>query len=138
MHYNDRHKFIIVNYKKQKNFNVIVMNYKIFSTYIQRQINRLFREFRHFVKIYVNDIVVFSRTKVENDVHLRKIFEILSENNIFIKFIKTFLNYSSISFFDQKIDFLNFATSKKKFKTIVKFRFSRIFRQFETYLDLID
>ena len=114
------------------------MNYKNSSTYVQRQIDRLFREYRHFVRAYVNDIVVFFRTKIEHETHLRKVFSMLDKNNISIKFIKIFLNYSSISLFDQKIDSLNLITFEKKLKTIVKFRFSRIFRQFETYLDLID
>ena len=98
----------------------------------------MFREYRHFVRIYVNDIVVFFRTKIEHEIHLRKTFSMLNKNNISIKFIKTFLNYSSISFFDQKIDSLNLITFQKKLKTIVKFRFFRIFQQLETYFDLID
>ena len=114
------------------------MNYKNLSTYVQRQINWLFREYRHFVKIYVNDIVVFSRTKIEHEIYLRKIFSMLNKNNISIKFIKIFLNYSSVSFLDQKIDWLNLITFEEKFKTIIKFRFSRTLRQFETYFDLID
>ena len=62
----------------------------------------------------------------------------LNKNNISIKFIKIFLNYSSIFFLDQKIGSLNLITFEKKLKTIVKFRFSRILRQLETYFDLID
>ena len=107
IHFNDRHKLIVVNHKKQKSFNVTIMNYKNSSTYVQRQIDRLLREYRHFVSIYVNDIVVFSRTKIEHETYLHKVFSILDKNNILIKFIKIFLNYSSISFFDQKIDSLN-------------------------------
>ena len=98
----------------------------------------MFREYRHFVRVYVNDIVIFSRTKIEHETHLRKIFSILDKNNISIKLIKIFLNYSSISLLDQKIDSLDLITSEKKLKTIVKFRFSRTFRQLETYFDLID
>ena len=136
IYFNDRHKLTVVNHKKQKNFNVTVMNYKNSSTYVQRQIDRLLREYRHFVKTYVNDIVVFFRTKIEHETHLRKVFSMLDKNNISIKSIKIFLSYSSISLLDQKIDSLNLITSEEKLKTIVKFRFSRIFRQFETYLDL--
>ena len=138
VHSNDRHKFTVVNHKNQKSFNVIVMNYKNSSTYVQRQIDRLFREYRHFVRIYVNDIMIFSRTKIEHEAHLRKIFSILNKNNISIKLIKIFLDYSSISLLDQKIDSLDLITFEEKLKAIAKFRFSRIFRQLETYFDLID
>ena len=112
------------------------MNYKNSSTYVQRQIDRLLREYRHFVRAYVNDIVVFSRTKIEHETHLRKVFSMLNKNNISIKLIKIFLSYSSVSLFDQKIDSLDLVTFEEKLKIIAKLRFSRIFRQFETYLDL--
>ena len=117
---------------------MIVINYKNSSTYVQRQIDRLFREYFHFVRTYVNDIMIFFRTKIEHETHLRKIFSMLDKNNVSIKFIKIFLNYFSISFFDQKIDSFDLITFEEKLKTIVKFRFFRIFRQFEIYLDLID
>ena len=136
VHSNDRHKLTVVNHREQKSFNVIVMNYKNSSTYVQRQIDRLLREYRHFVRVYVNDIVVFSRTKIEHEAHLRKVFSVLDKNNISIKLIKIFLSYSSISLLDQKIDSLDLVTFEEKLKTIVKLRFSRTLRQLETYLDL--
>ena len=34
VHFNDRHKLIVVNHRKQKSFNVTVMNYKNSSTYV--------------------------------------------------------------------------------------------------------
>ena len=114
------------------------MNYKNSSTYVQRQIDRLLREYRHFARAYVNDIVVFSRTKIEHEAHLRKVFSMLDKNNISIKSIKIFLSYSSVSLLDQKIDSLDLITSEEKLKTIVKLRFFRTLRQLETYLDLID
>ena len=36
VHFKNRHKLTIVNHKKQKSFNVIVMKYKNSSTYVQR------------------------------------------------------------------------------------------------------
>ena len=95
---------------------MIVMNYKNSSTYVQRQIDRLLREYRHFVRTYVNDIVVFFRTKIEHEIHLRKVFSMLDKNNISIKLIKIFLNYSSVSFLDQKIDSFDLVTFEEKLK----------------------
>ena len=82
--------------------------------------------------------MILSCTKIEHETHLRKIFSMLNKNNVSIKLIKIFLNYSSISFFDQKIDSFDLITFEEKLKTIVKFRFSRILRQLEIYFDLID
>ena len=117
---------------------MIVMDYKNSSAYVQRQIDRLLREYRHFARAYVDDIVVFFRTKIEHEAHLRKIFSVLNKNNISIKSTKAFLGYSSVSLLGQKIDSLGLVTFEEKLKAIVKLRFSRTFRQLETYLGLTD
>ena len=93
VHLNDRYKFIVITHKKQKSFNVTIMSYKNSSTYIQKQINRLLRKFRRFVRAYVNDIIIFFKIVAKHVIHLRAIFDIVRENNIFIKFNKTFLKY---------------------------------------------
>ena len=95
---------------------------------MQKQINRLLRQQRRFVKIYVNNIIVFFKTRKKHKLYLQQMFEILIENNIFIKFIKVFIDYLSILLLNQKIDFFDLAIVEKKLKTITKFRFSRIFR----------
>ena len=58
VHSNDRHKFTVVSHREQKTFKVIVMSYKNFSVYVQRQIDRILKSFK-FVRVYVNDIVIF-------------------------------------------------------------------------------
>ena len=138
VHSNDRHKLIVVIHREQESFNVIVMNYKNSSIYVQRQINRLLRKFRRFARTYVNDIVIYFKTTKKHTQHLRFVFDMLRKNNIFIKFSKIFLNYSFVQLFDQKIDSFELSINEKKLKAIIKFSFSRILRQFEIYLSLID
>ena len=136
MYSNDCHKFIVIIYKKQKSFNVTIINYKNSFAYVQRQINRLLRKFRRFVRVYVNDIVIFSKIIVEHIIHLRKIFNMFRRNNISIKFNKIFLNYLFVQLLNQKIDFFNLLINEKKLKIIAKLSFFRILRQFEIYLKL--
>ena len=85
VHSKNRHKLTVITHRDQKNFNVIVMNYKNSSTYVQRQIDRLFRFYRVFAKIYVNDIVIHSCILQKHFEHFRKIFDMLRVNNIFLK-----------------------------------------------------
>ena len=85
----------------------------------------------------MNDIVMFFKIKEKHEQHLREVFEILIENNISIKSIKIFIDYSSISLLNQKVDFFDLITTKKKLNVIIKLRFSRIFRQLKTYLNFI-
>ena len=138
VHLNDRHKLIVINHRDQKSFNVTMMKYKNSFAYVQRQIDRFFRKLRKFVRTYVNDIVIFSCNKIEHETHLRDVFKIFVENNVSIKSTKTFLNYFFVFLLNQKIDSLNLIISKEKLRAIFKFRFFRIFRQLETYLNLTD
>ena len=135
VHSNDRHKFTVVIHREQKTFNVAIMRYRNSSVYVQKQINRILRSF-NFARAYVNDIVIFSETLDDHLLHLRKIFEVLIKNNIFINSKKTFLRYSSVSLLSQHVISLRLFTNKKKLKIIVNLRFSKILRQLKTYLDL--
>ena len=138
IHSIDRHKFIVVNHRNQESFNVTIMNYKNSSTYVQRQIDRLLRTFREFAHAYVDDIMIFSHIRKKHEFHLQRVFIVLIENNIFVKIVKAFLDYSSISLLDQKVDSFDLIIFEKKLKTISKLRFSRTLRQLEIYLSLID
>ena len=134
----DRHKLTVINHRKQKSFNVAMMNFKNSSTYVQKQIDKLLRLHWQYVKIYVNDIIVFFKTKKKHKIHLRTIFFVFKNNNIFIKFIKVFIEYFFVSLLDQKMNFLNLTIVVEKLKIIVKLRFSCNFRQLKSYLKLID
>ena len=138
VHFSNKHKFTIVNHREQKSFNVAIMNYKNSLAYVQRQINQLLRQQKRFAKIYVNDIVVFFKIKKKHERHLREIFEILTENNISIKSIKIFIDYPSISLLNQKVNFFDLTTTKKKLNVIIKLRFFRTFRQLKTYLNFTE
>ena len=126
-----------MNHRDQETFNVAIMNYKNFSTYMQRQINRILRKHRNYVKIYINDIIIFSKTLKKHRQHLIKIFDTLNVNNIIIKSQKIFINYSTVQLLNQKIDSFDLVIAKDKLKTIVKLRFSKNLQQLKTYLKLI-
>ena len=138
VHSKNRHKLIVVIHRNQESFNVAMMNYKNSLIYVQRQINRLLRRFRQFFKIYVDDIVIFFKTTTKHVAHLRSVFDMLRNNNIFIKFSKAFLKYFFVQLFDQKIDFFEFFTNEEKLRVIVKLFFFKSFRLLKTYFDMID
>ena len=114
------------------------MSYKNSPAYVQRQIDRLLRQQKRFAKAYVDDIVVFSRTKKEHERHLRQIFEVLAENNISIKPTKAFIGYPSVSLLGQKIDSFGLTTAEEKLNAITKLRFPRTLRQLKAYLGLTE
>jgi hypothetical protein len=55
--------------------------------------DRLFFEHRGFIRVYINDIIIFSDNAEEHKQHLRLTFEILEKARIHIAPDKSFLGY---------------------------------------------
>lgn len=136
VHFSNRHKFTVISHRDQKLFNVAIMKYQNFSFYVQRQIDRILRSCRVFVKIYIDDVIIFFKTKEQHLKHLKKIFQIFRTFNIFIKSSKTFLVYLFVRFLKQKVDFLKLITDEKKLRAINKLKFSVTLKQLKHYLDV--
>ena len=95
------------------------------------------REYRGFVKNYINDIVMFSKNLKKHLQHLQKILNLLRKMNIILKSLKTFLNYSNIAFLKQKVDNLRLITWKNKLKIIIVLSFLKILKDLKTYFEMI-
>ena len=134
----NRHKLIVVSHKDNEQFNVIVMRFRNSSTYVQRQINIILRNFRDFARVYVNDIVVFNKTFEKHIEHLIKIFKLFRKMNIVLKLNKIYFEYFIVVLLDQKIDNFEFIIVEKKLKVIFKFRFFVTLKQLKTYLNFIE
>lgn len=78
------------------------MGYKNSPPYVQRQIDNMLREFRDFVRAYIDDIVVFSRTLEKHVNHLHQIFDLFSRLNISLNPKKSYLGYPTIQLLGQK------------------------------------
>ena len=81
---------------------------------------------------------MFLHTKIEHETHFRDIFFVLTNNNVFIKFTKTFLNYFNMLLLKQKMNSFELVIVENKLKTIAKLNFFRILRQLKSYLNIIN
>ena len=59
IHFDDRHKLIVIIHREQKTFNVTIMKYRNSFAYVQRQINKILRFYKHFIKTYIDNIMLF-------------------------------------------------------------------------------
>ena len=134
----NQHKLTIISHKKQKQFNVVVMNFKNLSIYVQRKINTILRVYRVFVKIYVDDIVVFNKTLIEHFAHFCDVFQLLKFYNIRLFSKKSYLKYFTIALLRQKINIFNLTIISNKLTTIVNLQFLYTFKNFEDYFNFID
>ena len=128
----------MISHKKQKQFNVILMNFKNLSSYVQRQTNQMLRLYKKFSKIYMNDIIIFFKTLDEYVKYLRQIFRLFQQKRVNLIFIKSFLNYLLIILLSQQIDNLNLSISKKIIIVITFLQFSISLRELKYFFDLIN
>lgn len=103
MHLNDIYKLTIVIHKNQEIFLVSVMKYRNSIIYVQRQMNTLLRQLE-FVRVYIDVIVVRSKSLEKYIDYLRQLFELFVDKNISLNFNKIFLNYFEITLLVQKVN----------------------------------
>ena len=113
------------------------MSYRNFSASVQIQIDKILRNHRSFVRIYINDIVIFFKILKKHVMHLKQIFEILNQNSISINSSKIFLKISFINLLNQHVTLLRLLTDKQKLHAIFNLIFSKNLSQFESYFELI-
>ena len=71
-------------------------------------------------------MIIFSKTLLKHLNHFKKMFILFRQRRINLNFKKSFLNYSFMILFKQRIDFLNLFTFEKKLVIIITLRFSKI------------
>ena len=114
------------------------MGYKNFPAYVQCQIDRLLWLYHDYIKAYVDDVVIFSKTLDEHLVHLWSVFSMFIKSGISIQPTKAYLVYPSVQLLGQKVSFLRLATSEEKLLAISKLTFPRNLRELKMYLGLTE
>ena len=134
----NRHKFIVMSHREQKQFNVAVMRYKNSSSYVQRQVDTILRFHKNYVRNYIDDIVIFSKFLKKHVQHLHVIFQLFSDLNISLSLKKIFLEYSIVQLFEEKMNAFDLTTVVEKIEAIFKLKFFVNLKELKTYLDFID
>ena len=135
---NDKSKFIVVSHCNNEHFNVIIMNFRNSSIYMQRKIDQLLREYRVFARVYMNDVVIFNKILKKYIQHLTIIFSLFTRLRINLKFFKTYLSFFFVILLEQYVIAMNLIIVSKKLKIIFKFCFSITLKNWKYYLKLID
>ena len=134
----NRHKFIVVTHRNNEQWNVTIIKYWNSSIYVQRQINIILRKYRHFVKVYVNHIVIFFNTLKKHLKHLTFIFVLFKKYNIVIKTFKIYFDYFIIVLLNQRVNNFDMFIVENKLKIIFDLKFSHILKYLKIYLDKIE
>ena len=106
------------------------MKYRNSLVYVQRQIDIILRKYCHFIRIYVDDIVIFLNTLKKHSKHLTFIFALFKKYNIVIKTFKIYFDYFIIVLLNQRVNNFDLFIFENKLKIIFDLKFF-IFQIFE-------
>ena len=95
----DRHKTAFNTRTGKWEFCVLPFGLMNAPSTFQKMMNDILREYiGDFVQVYIDDILIFSRTREEHIKHCRTIFERLMENKLFLKRTKCSFLQKSVEF----------------------------------------
>lgn len=97
--------------------------------------NEQLRFFRKFYRIYIDNIIVFFKSFAKHLKHLRILFLKFVAFEVILSFNKIYLNYSSITLLEQKVDAFNLSKIEKRIEIIKTIRFLRNLKMLEAYLN---
>ena len=69
------------------------MKYRNFQIYVQKQIDKLLYEYKHFVKTYVDDVIMFFQSLKKHFRYLNQIFNFFAKMNVMFKSSKIYFEY---------------------------------------------
>ena len=115
-----------------------IMKFKNFSSYVQKQIDNFLRSHHHYIKAYVDDIMIFFKTLKEHLAHLQTIFELLNVKDVILSIKKSFIDYSTITLLNQRINAFELSIIIEKIDVVKRFAFSYILTDLKLYLKLIE
>ena len=128
--------FTVLTHKSQETFQVPIMGYINFVTYVQREIDNILHNVRDWAKAYINNIIC-GETSLKDLFHkLRILFEIFLHYNISIKPTKSYLNYPDVGLFGQQVNSLGLTTSDKKLKAVRLLHYPETLGALKYYLGL--
>ncbi|SLM35364.1 probable transposable element [Lasallia pustulata] len=101
-----------------------------------RKIDQILQAHRGYVRAYIDNIVVFSKTLEDHLIHLNEVFNLLASLDIVLAPTKTFLGFPSTTLLSQKVDSFGMAAASEKIQAISGLAFPITLQDLEHYLGL--
>ena len=92
----------------------------------------------YFIVMYLDDIVVYSTTLEEHVEHLRKVLQVLCENELYLKMEKCSFAQQEVEFFDHKIVDKKLMMENSKVKVIFEWESLIKIPELTSFLELVN
>ncbi|AEO53726.1 hypothetical protein MYCTH_2050101, partial [Thermothelomyces thermophilus ATCC 42464] len=94
----------------------------------------LFLKYRHFVRVYINDIIIFSKIEEEYLEYLYTVYEISNKAYIYISIAKSFIGYLAIRLLRYVINSKGITKTDNRITAFKKLKFLNTLDSLEHYL----
>ena len=118
-----QNRLIIISHQDQEIFNVALMRFINSIVYVQWQLDNKFRNFHRFCRVYIDDIIIISKTLEKHMKYLDKIFSKLAKLHINLTLIKSYISFSDVKLLKQWVDSFDISTSKAKLEALSSLKF---------------
>ena len=103
----------------------------------QRLMDSIFGS-RPFVFVYLDDLLIASRSPTEHKAHLWEVFELLHQNGLFINKSKCLLGVSSLSFLGHKVSKDGISPMPERIEAITSFPQPKTKKQMQSFLGMVN
>jgi hypothetical protein len=134
LHKDSRHLVTVVSHRGLEYFKVAPFGFTNSPAHMQRFMDNKLRNLRDFVRCYIDDIVIFSRTFEEHLEHLASVFRILEETRLYLSPKKCHLAYHSVKLLGRMVDSLGLSTLKERAAAVQNLQFPKTLQQLESII----
>lgn len=132
----DRTKLTVISARGSEYLNVAPMGFIGSAAHCQRIMDRITYKIRQFMRAYIDDMIIASKTFPEFLNHLGMLFETLRENGITIRPCKCFFGFPSLTLLGQYVDGLGIMTAPDKLKALTNIEFPSTLKDLEIWVGL--
>ena len=115
---------------------MVPIGFKNSMSYVQRHIDKFLRYCRDYARVYIDNIVVFSKIFAEHIAYLREVFIMFSKIGLRLKGKKLYLFYLNITLLGTKVNAFGLITAKEKLEVIINLFFLINLAKLERYISL--
>jgi hypothetical protein len=134
LHRDSQHLVTVVTHRGLEYFKVAPFGFTNSPAHMQRFMDKKLRHMRNYVRCYVDDIVVHSKTFDDHLRHLQEVFQTLHDTGLYLSPTKCHLGYHSVKLLGRLVDRLGLSTLKERADAIQKLDFPKTLQQLESFI----
>lgn len=117
-------------------YNVNPFGWKNSPKYFQKMMDQVLQQHREYCRWYIDDVIIFSKTRREHEKHLNKVFQSLNKAELKVNLKKSSLFESKVVFLGRTIDGRTKSTKEESVEKVRSLKEPSNVKQLQRFLGL--